>query len=202
LNIKVGYGGGYVQSTEINDIIARFNTDKPFLEKKLDDVNFIGGLELGLRYRFGISAFEIAWSNGSAESEAFGFEDGNSFSETLNTSLRTYSIGVDNFVGNFGFGASIGNRQLKIKTDITGFDGDRTIMSETGLASRFHVFYQIKSNSVSITLKPYVEFPWDSYNVSALNREYFPDSTIPDADFDTDLTLFGLSIIFYNGPQR
>lgn len=201
-NIKVGYGGGYMEPTEINEIIGRFNNDKPFLEQKLNDINFLSGLELGLRYRFGISAFEIAWNSGSAEAEAFGTKDGSPFQEAMKASLRTYSIGVDNFIGDFGFGASIGNRRLKFTTDITGFNKDRTILTQTALASRFHVFFQVKSNNVSLTFKPYVEFPWDSYNVSALNREYFPDSTIPDADFDTDLTVFGLSVVFYNGPQR
>ena len=202
LNIKVGYGGGYMEPDKINEIIGRFNDDKPFLEQPLNDINFLSGLELGLRYRIGISAFELGWNNGSAEAEAFGTDNGSPFQEALTVSLRSYTIGVENFIGDFGFGASIGRRRLKIITDITGFDRDRTIMTSTGLASRFHVFYQVKSNSVSLTLKPYIEFPWDSYNVSALNREYFPDTTIPDTDFDTELTVFGISILFYNGPQK
>ena len=191
-----------MEPDKINEIISRFNDDKPFLEQPLNEINFLSGLELGLRYRIGISAFEIGWGSGSAEAEAFGTDNGTPFQEAMTTSFRTYSIGVDNFLGDFGFGASLGNRRLKITTDISGFDRDRTVMTDTGLSSRFHIFYQVKSNSVSLTLKPYIEIPWDSYNVSALNKEYFPDSTIPDDAFDTDITIFGISLLFYNGPQR
>ncbi|NNF33314.1 MAG: hypothetical protein HKN68_04360 [Saprospiraceae bacterium] len=202
LNIKVGYSGGYMESNKIDDIIGRFNDDKPFLEQPLGNIDFLSGLELGMRYRFGISAFEVSMSDLSGDSEAFGIKDGNPFEETITTGFRSYSIGVDNFIGNFGFGASISSRRLKIDTDIMGFDRDRTVLSEKGIASRFHIFYQVKSNNVSLTLKPYIEIPWESYNISALNRDYFPDSTIPDSEFETDITIFGISLIFYNGPQK
>ncbi len=179
LNIKVGYGAGFMESKEINDIIDRFNSDKPFLEQRLSEVKFLNGLELGLRYRFGFSAFEISMSNG-----------------------RSYLLGVDNFIGDFGFGASISSRRLKLETDITGFDEDRAVLNDRAFASRFHVFYQLKSNNISLTFKPFIEIPWQSYNVAGLNKEYFPNSTTPDSEFDTDITIFGISILFYNGPQR
>jgi hypothetical protein len=202
LNIKVGYTGGYATADEINDIINRFNDERPFLEKKLNEMHLMSGLDLGVRYRVGSAALELFWTNGTAESEAFGTNNGSPFSERLLTSLRSYGIGLDNFIGDFGFGAALISRRLKMQTDITGFNSDRQLFTSTGLASRFHLFFQVKSRSVSLTIKPYYEFPWDKLNVSGLEREYFPSSTTPVENFDTDMSMFGISFLFYNGPQR
>jgi len=202
LNIKVGYSGSYGEANEINGVINRFNDERPFLEQKLNEMHLLSGLEIGFRYRLGISAFEISWGNVSAESEAFGTDNGVPFEERLTTSLRSYSVTFDNFLGDFGFGASLATRKLKMKTDIAGFNRDRQILSDSGLISRFHIFYQLVSNNVSLTIKPFVEYPWEKLNVYGLEREYFPDSTLPAQDFDADLTVFGVSFLFYNGPQR
>lgn len=203
LNIKVGYTGGYTSADEVNDIFRRFNDERPFLEEQLNELHILSGLELGLRYRISSSALEISWANMSAESEALGTDpQGSTFRERAETGIRSYSVGIDNFIGDFGFGGSFGTRRLKMKTDISGFDKKREVFKSTGYFSRFHIFYQVTSNRVSLTFKPYIEVPWGKLNVAGLEKEYFPDSTTPVDQFDSNYTLFGISLLFYNGRQN
>lgn len=206
-NIKVGYRGGYSEMNAVNDIVNRFNEKYFTLEDKLDNFRFIHGLELGLRYKIGATAFEIGWCNQTDRSDVVGkLPSGANFQDKWFLSFTEYALGFETYIGEyFGYGASIGSTTLRFKTDIAGARRKtRVASSDHAYNSRFYLLYQYPGYKVSIAFKPYVQFPWNQYNVrdfdQDLNSAIDPEYVAPDGQKERFM-IYGLSVLLYNGRQ-
>lgn len=204
LNLKVGYNIGYAKLDQTKSIFDRFNDINPQAEKKLSTVNIYNGIELGFRYRFENFGIDIGLSSMSGNSEALNVfqNDGSLGKDEWKLSLINYSIGLENYFGNFGYGATIGTQKLKYKTDFISSDGKKTVFDQSALNSKFYLIIEVPSNKIAFSIRPYISTSWKPYNIQDVELLFDAQSTRPEFEFDQDLIVYGLSFLFYNGPQR
>lgn len=211
LNIKVGYTGGFTQAPDLNNIVNMFNENFSSkyggkLDDALNEIKSMHGLELGLRYRLNKVGLELSWHNMSDKSDVIGtLSNGSSFQDKWFTSLTEFSLGLENYFGKFGYGASIGHRTARIKTDILGAPRKKkTITTESGFASKFYLIFQFPGEKVSIAFKPYVQVPLKDLDVSSFDQELnvqLDRNYVANKPFDERFFIYGISIVLYNGRQ-
>ncbi len=212
-NIKVGYTGGFMKAPVLNDIVDRYNVKFGNADAPLEHFKSIHGLELGLRYRLNKVGFEVSWSSMTDRSSVLGKPSvGPStnalFSDKYFLSLTEFSFGLENYFGNIGYGASIGNRTVRMKTDITGSTKKkREILSESGISTKFYLIFQYPGDKVGIAFKPYFQVPLTGLNMSGFDKELNNeldgnDTFIPKDNQEEKFSMFGFSIVLYNGRQN
>jgi len=203
-NIKVGYIFGYSNLEQTKSIFDRFNINNPQAEKKLSPVKFYNGIELGLRYKLQNFGFELTVSTASGSAEALNVfqSNGTLGKDEWSTSLLNFSFGLENYFGSLGYGATIGTQKLKYKTNFETGDDKKTIYNESVLNSKFYLIFEVQANLLSFSIRPYVSTTWKPYNIHDVELTIDPQSTLPKSEFDQDLIVYGVSLLFYNGPQR
>jgi hypothetical protein len=210
-NIKVGYAGGWIQDNEINEIIRRFNVGiGSKLEDKMDEFSSLHGLELGLRYRRNRMGVELSWHSLSGNSDFVGTvitqtQTFPSVTDKWFMSQNEYTLGLENYYGQWGYGASFGLTDIRMRTSITGSARKRRlVMDESIPTGKLYLIYQYPGEKVGIAFKPYVKIPLQSINVGVfetdLMRTYIPDFQVINSP-DTRWLTYGVSIVLYNGAQ-
>lgn len=204
VNLKVGYAFGYSNLDQTKAIFDRFNDINPQAEQKLSPPKTYHGIEFGLRYRFKHFGIDLGLSSISGNADALNVfqEDGSLGKDEWKTSIVSYSLGLENYFGAFGYGASIGTQKLKYKTNFVSTDGKKTIFNESVLNSKFYLILEVPSNKIAFSIRPYISTTWKPYNIQDLELLFDPQSIRPESEFDQDLVVYGISFLFYNGPQR
>lgn len=204
-NIKVGYSGNYMNLEKTADIFERYSAQFNEDEKVLKQPRFLNGLELGARYvyqnRIGID-LGISSVRGANEVKNISIAAGDSFDTEWKASISNIYIGLENYFGWFGYGATIGYQRLRYrnKTSIVGENIE--ILQQNALNSRFYFILESVSNQTSFSLRPFVSINWEPYNLQNVELELFPDSTTSAVSFDENMMIFGISLVIYNGPAR
>jgi len=201
-NVKVGYEYNRSNETSLENLINRYNSLRPFLEEPLGQIKNKSGLALGVRYRLHYTALEAFVHRTSGDSEALGDANGTNFVEKISSSNTYYGVALENQFGHFGFGASIGYETLRFKTRITSSDKNREFLNQRELASRIYLNFEFPSNRVSFSIKPYYHFSLGEYNLVPFKDELLPNIDVNSADLVMKPTSWGVTFVFYNGPQR
>lgn len=207
LNFKVGYSFGYTQMTDANILHRAYNDSKdypgkPGIVEIMKDLHWMHGIEVGVRQKWESVGVEISYQNLGRDRSALGLElDETAFEKTLFYSTRTYSLALENYFGPVGYGASIGRTKMKVSTDIDGINNTkRPLVSDGNLSSQFYLLLAAQgTKTVSLTIKPYVSINWGGFNLSKLEPELNVETTLDLTDVQP--TFFGVSVLFYNGPQ-
>lgn len=212
-NIKVGYSGGFTKAPVLNGIVDRYNIKFGKADAPLEQFRSLHGLEIGLRYRLSRVGFEVSWNsmtdrNAVVGRPVTGPSTGVFFQDKYYLSLSEFSFGLENYFGNIGYGASIGYRTARMKTDITGSTKKkREVLSESGLCSKFYLIFQYPGDKVGIALKPYIQLPLADLNMrnfdTELNRELDGNTNYVAPDPQKEkFMMYGFSIVLYNGKQK
>ena len=122
INLKVGYAFGHSNLEQTRSLFDEFNAENPQAEKILSPIKNYHGIELGTRYKFKHFGIDIGLSSMSGSSEALNVfqTNGSLGSDEWRISIINYALGIENYFGNFGYGANIGWQKLKYKADIAG----------------------------------------------------------------------------------
>ena len=202
-NIKIAYATGYGSFDVNNQIMQSYNEENDFLEDSFGDLHFLHGVQIGARYRLGNIGIELSWENLNRKRDAFGQITGSSdfLSEELFYSVKSLSAGLENYFGALGYGGAIERRSLKVKTQIPQIDKKRNIIDQREYSARFYLIFELQQSTfVSLALKPYVQIPLGSYDMTPLETELLAQPTT--GSNQEDLMIFGLTIAFYNGPRN
>ena len=202
-NIRVGYAFAYTEADGLNVIMRKYNDANPWLENKFDEFHYFNGLELGVRYKFGNLGFDLSFNNLSKSSEGQGNNPttGSYFKDKWNASLIDYSLGIETYYGNIGIGTALCSTRFKVTTDISNSKNDKVVMKSNQYSSRFYLIFSLPTRSTAVALKPFVEIPWNNFNFSAVNQEIFGSGVDNDPAYDAKMMFFGISALFYNGPN-
>lgn len=203
-NFKVGYTGNYVKLDKVDDMFERYSALFDDENKVLKPATFHNGLELGVRYVFGDHIgidVGLSSSRGSNDVNDVTIGASESFNTKWKSSINNLYIGLDNYFGWFGYGASIGYQQLKFKNKIDESDYVE-ILKQNALNSRFYIIIESVSDQTSFSLRPFISVNWEPYNLHDVELDLFPDSSASPSSFDEDMMVFGISLILYNGPGR
>ena len=197
-NIKVGYNLGFMSMSENDDIMDTYNSGTPDLEESMPYLRTLHGLELGIRYKLDIAAFELSWSNTGRDREALIKDpsDGSIYDKQLGYSFNTFSFAMENIYGNYGYGANIGWNIMKVKTNIGTSSNKQNILKENYLSSKFYLMWNSEgSGSLSVSIRPYVQLAWDSVDLSDIN---FNLNGV-EGEISAKPLVYGISLLFYNG---
>lgn len=199
-NLKVGYNLGYNTSSDHNKIIQAYNAANPFFEDELGELRFMNGITIGARYTFGNVALEIAFDNLSSSKSASGYDPVNDVvvEQDLKYRMREFSVNLQNRFEWFGYGAGIGRRNFQLKSDIPSENFEVTNVNISDYTYQLFLLFDLPSSkNLTFTLKPYVIIPFNSTEIGVLNDVLNVNTGITEDTFKT----FGLSFIFYNGPN-
>lgn len=201
LNIKVGYEYNRSNKATLANLISQYNAERPFLEVPLDQAKNKSGVALGLRYRYYTAAVEMFAHRSTGENEAIGNDNGTNFNEKISTTNLYYGLALENQFGIIGLGASIGYETLKFKTKVTGSNKTREFLNQKELAGRLYLNFELASDKIAFSIKPYYHFSLGEYDLVPFKNELLPNVDVNAADLVIKPTSLGITVILYNGGQ-
>ena len=204
-NIKVGYNGNYANFEKTADIFNRFSNQFSSDNQKLTPTKIYHGIEFGARYKFSeYLGIDIGISSTNGKSKVTGLSS--LTSEIVDSEWRishnNLYLGLENYFGSYGYGATIGLQQLKYNNKTNLNSENLEILKQSAINSRFYLIFEYASSINAFSFRPFVTINWQPYNVHAVESEIFPDTNLPVTDFNEDLMVFGISVMIYNGPQE
>lgn len=201
LNLGVGFSASSIYIGDNNDILQEYNTlNQARLEQVYPDLKIMTGVFVSLRYKLERVAFELSWENLERDiNSVLVFDDKTGQVNNLYYNLTSTSLGVENHIHRFGYGASLSSRLFSIKSDILNTDFKRKIDRQREFSTKLYLMYTIQqSRLISLQLKPFVQIPLGSYQLSGLQQELQSSSV---QEKSTSPFLFGVTLVFYNGPH-
>lgn len=198
-NIKVGYNGAFLNAPNLNKMVDVYNEG---LEKSIDDLDrfkSLHGLEIGVRYRIGRAGFEASWNSVSTSSDIFAEINGANFSKKYWLSLTEYALHAESYFSYFGFGAGLGYRTARMKTDIIGSRRKKQELDvSSGFNGKLYLIFQIPGDKVALAFKPYIQIPLSDLDFSQFGNQLLLDPLPQTKD---RMKIYGISIVLYNGKQ-
>ena len=198
INVKVGYVPAIGSFSAINDLLKEYNSvNEDIIEVPFSELNFIHGLNVGFRYKFGNIALEADWSNLSRDRDVLlYFSQSDSFESNLyKVGLNSFAIGLDSYFDRYGFGVSLHSQRLRIRREIGS--NDLNLVNDNNLALDLHINFTIqKSNKVSLVAKPYYRFSLKDYDLSGFSQDLLNQDSSKGP-----IGIYGVSLIFYNGKK-
>ena len=206
LNLKVGYSLGLFNPTKTNEILKQFNAENPWLDDNFRDLNLMSGVMIGFRNRWDAVGLELAWTSKFTKERGSGDDPqtNSAFQRTYFYRVNTITAGLEFFPGGGGFcfGGTVDATDVNYKVEGTGYPDTEKIVDDFSLGSHFFVGFEVKTGDyMSVSFRPYIQIPWETFNIQGFERANFPDSTAPVEDFEENLFNFGIMLIFYNGRQ-
>jgi len=197
-NVQVGYNTAWSQFTEINHQLNQYNEENnPHLEEGFDELHFLHGIGIGLRYKISDFALEATWSNlNRTRNSLLYFAQSDSFdSREYKFGLNSLSIGADSYSKYVGIGAALHYQKLNITRNIGS--NELRLTNNRNLNLDLHLNIKISSNeSIQSILRPYYRFSLQSHDISRFSGD-INDTGSPDVD----IQVYGISLLFYNGPK-
>ena len=205
-NVKIGYNGRYIDGQVTNAILNRYRLTNPNFEDPFSSVHVLHGLEAGVRYKFGEhTGIEFTWVNAqSGRISSFGQSSvGEPFiNEKWTISNTEFMLGLETYpLNNFGFGVAGGSSRLKTLRTLPNVNRRREVTNELAPVLRFHLVLQIKTRSMGFAIKPFYTLPLSKFDLYNMDRELNPSLSADPNNFKENLKSFGISMVFYNGPQ-
>jgi len=206
INIKIGYNAGFASADVNNNILEEFNEIKrgelsDSLSIPFKGLNFMHGLDLGIRFKFTkSSAFELGWQNLSRSREAVGeINEVSLFQQELFYSFNQFYASYQSNFNGYGMGVGLGYNTVKIQDRIASSDFKETVIREGQLFAKINLsFYFKSSSSVSFAIQPYYQFSLADINLQPLQSEL---GLTQSNDSNESFNIFGISFVFYNGRQ-
>ncbi len=216
VNLKAAYRLAFTDPTTFNSILQEHNSiveEDDFMEytTEFKDLKVMNGFELGLRYKFSAVAFEVGWMNKRRGLRAEGrrVSNGNSFRNSITTSINTLSAGLYSFFGPISIGGTIDYNYLKIKSDFEETPSDFTKSSfittdkDEAWSSQFSISYDFSNGGLlGVTIRPYVDVYWSEFDLTGFNKTINNRDPKPfEPSLKETFATWGISFILYNGQQ-
>jgi len=198
INLKIGYNTAMPNFEESDAILSSYMPENTELVQGFGRLKFIHGIQLGLRYQIGTTAFELGWENmNRSRTSLFYNSSTDSFTErSYKYGLAAYSFGMDNYFGDFGIGSVLKSQAIGIEREIG--NNSLQVVNERNWNLRLHLIWVLqKSKSVSLVLQPFYQFSLGAYDLEPLAIEL----DVSDLETSMKPSVFGISLIFYNGKQ-
>lgn len=196
-NSKIGYTGSYASIGSVNSLFERFDDANQGLDKKLSGINMVHGLEIGGRYSVNDFSFELGLTVANGNARAAGTVDGMQEEFRWKASLYDYHLNLVQQFGLVGMGVGLVNQRVTMKQFSRVADEFIEVSKESNLGLNLFLNFEVPSSKVSLAVRPYYRMSFDSFDFGAVADKL----QVPDTD-DRGLRMIGVSIIFFNGPQR
>lgn len=198
-NLKTGYNISYVSMPGLDEVVSSFNASQTYT-KSFHQLNWMHGLEAGLRYKFGAGAFEATYQGSfqqlRAEGDIAGTKD--IYTDRIKFGIHSAAIGYQISGPVIGFGTDLQYQWYRVKV-IYGLTEDTHKDVQNILALKIYLMATLTGNKgVDIAIQPYWLMPFDEYDLAPLNH-FLGQEGDPGTE---KWARFGLTILFYNGEKR
>lgn len=199
INFKIGYNPAFGSFRGINQILDQYDPEGTDLMKGFKDLRFMHGIQLGVRYSIGATAFELGWDHLNRDRNALSFNSNSEVftSRVYNFSMNSILFGVDRYFSMIGLGTFLTSTTLKINREIG--DNKLDLISDRQWGLRIHLNWILQqSDYVSVVLKPFMQLPLNPYHLDTFAEDI---NSLNTSGNNEKSALFGLSFVFYNGRQ-
>lgn len=199
-NSKIGYSGAYMDFSSVNDLLTGFDDANEWLDSKFGGIHFIHGLEVGGRYKVHKSSIELGLVTSKGNALAVGIPPSMQTKEEYKwrASVFEYHLNLVHQFSFMGMGAGISSQNLTMKQLNTVSDEYVEITNQSKMAFSVFLNLEAASSTVSAAIRPYYKRTLGDYNVSDMAAAL---GTSPDLSTTLSPSSFGISILFFNGPQ-
>ena len=209
INLKIGYELDLFSSSVNKELTRSFNElEYPFVTngKKLRELEFLNGLNIGLSYRSKSWRTEIGWRTSARSRDAFGekpatmSEPASSFEVDMRYRISGFYVGSEFLFDRLGVGASLGSDAFRLTSNIVESSNDKIITNQLIYSAGLHVSYQLyQSQNMAMVIRPYFK----SYLKDVNHQEIydFLDLSETISLIDRPYSI-GFSILFFNGAQK
>lgn len=203
-NFKAGFIYGIFNNAFENDIYKRYDAANTWQDDPFEKIYSTPGMLLGICQKTNLVNIGANMSAKFQRLQSKGTPTGSTSEVTRDFfyKLSSYSLEADFPIGNFSFGASIDGNNYKINTRSSNDNERRTIMRDFALGSHFHIGWKLPGgDNISYSIRPFFQTTWTPVNFFALEQELFLYTEGIESDFDSRFSQFGITFIFFNGPQ-
>lgn len=207
LNIKIGYSLGQTLPKVNNNLIKDLNAVRsPLFDDytEMKGLGFMYGITLGLKYSFDIGSVELAWERLASDRNSVGIDrlpppqQAISYAYEINYTFNQLMATYESRFGIWGLGTSIGVNRVAVSAPTSNSEQKDRLTTDSQIVTRFSISANFESsNSVAFALKPYFQYPLTKIDLSGVADILNTGTQDPEEGFP----IFGLSLIFYNGPQ-
>lgn len=179
-------------------ILSEYQLPGAEIVEPFGPLGFMHGLQMALRYRLQSSSIEIGWEriNRSLSALAYLATDDRFLDRTYDYGLTSYHLGVDHYFGMFGFGSRLYWTTIGIDREVG--DNDLELVSDSHFQLDLHLNWVVqRSDYVSLVVQPYYRFSLSDLELSSLATDVGGSSPTSVGG----MSLFGLTLAFYNGRQ-
>jgi hypothetical protein len=199
VNLKIGYNVAVPDFLESDQLLSSYAPENTELVDGFGHLRFLHGIQLGMRYQMGSTALELGWENMNRNRASLFYNaTSDSFIErSYKYSLAAYSIGMDNYFGNYGIGSVLKSQSFNIQREIGS--NSLQVVNDRNWNLRLHFIWIVqKSRSVSLALQPYYQLSLGAYDLQPLADEL----NVTNLSTSMRPSMFGISLVFYNGKQE
>ena len=201
LNVKIGYDLSVLDPTANNAIIAR-NNEKETYQSEFSSLSLFNGLQTGIRYKFDVVALEFTYGMKikGLRAEGTNLGSGQNIENRLGYAFQRFSGGLESLFGTFGLGATIDYNIQGIKSTFEGEGSSGKLKNNSWGNTVFLSLNFEGSGNTSLSIKPFAQFFWSDWDLSTFDAQINGEAQLGITQNER-FTNFGISLIFYNGPQ-
>jgi hypothetical protein len=200
LNFVAGYMGGFPKSESYNNILSNYNLGQDSLLQGFEPLEVLNGITFGANYRFGFVSLQGLWVERfrTAEAEIVNLSNNTTQTSTLNTTFRTFSLGLEAKATQLVVGGSLNFDVFKQKLEEKNTQ-QVTVVAENGWSSRLYVgtFFRL-SRTFSVSIQPFIWIPLSKFDISGLEKSL---NDVENSSAKENFKHFGVSFFMYNGRQ-
>lgn len=196
-NVKIGYNPIFGAFNGVNAIQDAYISNNGEIQNGFNDLSFMHGIQLGVRYRIGTFGVELGWESLSSNREALSFNSNNEVFTVreYDHDLKTWILALDQYFRPVGFGAALTRTNYSVGREIGNNRIPILDESQWGLRLQLNLVIQ-ESSRVSFLIRPYYQFYLNDFNIEPLAADLNNTAATTES-----LSYFGLSLVFYNGRR-
>jgi hypothetical protein len=199
VNLKTGYSISLNSDEAVDNIIAEFNQSNAN-GTKFKNLRWMHGFDAGLRYKSGISAFELSYLGAYRHLKEYypNPAGGSNLADKLKFDVHSAGFSYQLSDGYFGAGAELEYQWYVTKAQLTQPDRKFKDVQEMWATKLYLMLILEGSGDVTLIIEPYYIIPHGTYDSQPL-QEYLETTSNPSQNKWTRL---GISFMFYNGRQE
>lgn len=206
VNVLVGYDLGIRKISEINQALSRYNSENIGLTNKMQPINTMNGLDLGLSYKLTFVSLEAHYTTRFKSERAEQKLNDELYKHTVKLNDAGFSFGTILHFGAVGIGAAWEQHKFRFarrfSTDKQNVEAFSPKLKYSTL--NFHLNYYLKLNdNLGFHFRPYYQLPLggDNVNASAVDSNLKLNPTTHESK-TTNWGIVGIKFLFANGYQK
>ena len=206
VNAFVGYASTQNQSFKtFNQIIERYNALNPTLLQPMTTLNYLHGVDLGIRYRFPAVSIEFDWFNKFNQiNDRARNTDNTEYRNVLYYKSQSYCLGLEFYHQWFGVGGSLDWNNLIIRKEKSSDRVKEDWLKQGGLSNHIFLNFEFNLNdAMALSIRPFVQLPLyknDFYDIEAKLNPSTSGSLDPTA-YKQKVINWGVKFLFVNGTK-